>query len=628
MVAVQTELQLFEEKDRLYGLFSDIAQSLRVSFFAPESERVKYSDIAGADVLQHVLDYTRDFLGAEKCALFLDDLNASVLVLERVSGTVDFAKLKDIATYDLRQAGPGSGVTPWVYRRRKPFNARNFDELRHNSEGHWKGNWDSPMYGGPDHARVGFQCVYMAPLLAGNRAIGVIKYENRTPKAGLQYFTAGDERFIDMIAALVTNLVISQRIERNRYDRILPGISTALVAHFDKPSSYSNLLETCRNILSADICSLFLLDEQSNLRLECIVGIPQEKVDLLRGFHYDNYRVSKGLTPWILTKATPFNVRSYPDLRGRSEGHHLGRWDQVIYDGRPAELFKSLYSVPLIIGDQPIGVFKVENKNIQPFYFTESDERLVDLIGRLIAVGVRYAKTRENEQYLFQMARNVELGYLAAGVSHEFNTYLHNMLNHAQLAKNQCQEKNVTDELNDIMHSISEAQKVIDLFRSIRTSSAGAAEVDMDEVVQTILKLSGASFIAHSIKVSYKNDGVEKVCLNLGELQSIVINLLNNACDAVKDQARDNRIVKVFVRPDQDQRFTIEVADSGPGISESATNLVFAPFYTTKDRGMGIGLYLVQRLVNNMGGKITVRSQELGGASFVVTLPRQPRKEA
>jgi hypothetical protein len=181
MKASEIEAVLFEEKDRIYKMFSDISGSLTSAFFGPKSgNRLKVSDTAGADILQHVLDYTRELLQAEKCALFLADLPARSLILERVSGEVDFAKLKDIATYDLTRTGPGSGVTPWVYHRRKPFNARNFDELQHNSEGHWKGNWDSPLYGGSDQAKAKFQCVYMAPLMAANQAIGVIKYENRT----------------------------------------------------------------------------------------------------------------------------------------------------------------------------------------------------------------------------------------------------------------------------------------------------------------------------------------------------------------------------------------------------------------------------------------------------------------
>jgi two-component system sensor kinase FixL len=115
------------------------------------------------------------------------------------------------------------------------------------------------------------------------------------------------------------------------------------------------------------------------------------------------------------------------------------------------------------------------------------------------------------------------------------------------------------------------------------------------------------------------------VHLNPGELHSILINLINNAFDAVTDQRVNGpRVVQLDVRPDQDDRFVIEVIDSGVGIAGRDRSLVFAPFYTTKPHGMGIGLYLVQRLVNTMGGNMKCLSpNHRGGATFSVNLPRR-----
>ena len=164
----EIDLLLFQEKNKICDVLNQISEDLSKLFFDPSPAFHNSQEFSGSDILQHVLDYTREILEAEKCALFLVDIDESILLLERVSGTVDFEKLKDVATYDLRDINKlGSGVTPWVLHRRKPFNARTFDELRHNSEGHWKGNWDVPMYGGQDYAKEKFQCVYMVPLIAG-----------------------------------------------------------------------------------------------------------------------------------------------------------------------------------------------------------------------------------------------------------------------------------------------------------------------------------------------------------------------------------------------------------------------------------------------------------------------------
>src|SRR5208337_4490526 len=140
-----------------------------------------------------------------------------------------------------------------------------------------------------------------------------------------------------------------------------------LVSSFGQSSFYERLLEQCRQILSADLCSLFLLDRDDNLMLRAIVGeLTENERERLTGFLYKDYKLAKGLTPWILREKRALNVRNFPDLKARSEGNHLGKWDSIIYHGKPQEEFKSLYSIPLTVGENRIGVLKVENKNIPP----------------------------------------------------------------------------------------------------------------------------------------------------------------------------------------------------------------------------------------------------------------------
>lgn len=618
---MDTEALLFQETNRIYNVLCKIAESMSKNFFETIPKGLNETELAVGDVLQHVLDFTRELLEAEKCAIFLVDMPERSLVLERISGEVDFNKLKDVATYDLSNIDqPGSGVTPWVFLRKRPFNARNFDELINTSEGHWKGNWDVPMYGGNEQARDRFQCVYMAPLLAGEKAIGVLKYENRI--SDKLFFDKGDERLIDMISSLITNLVISQRIERNRYDEILPIISDTLISYLDKPSFYEQLLEQCRLILSAEFCSLFLLDDEENLYLKCIVGIDQGKKDKLVDFRYENYRHAKGLTPWILIRKKSFNVRSYPDLQGRSEGHHIGKWDVIIYKGKPDALFKSMYSIPLIIGDEPIGVFKVENKNIPPYYFTESDERLFDLIGRLIAVAVKYEKARTDEKYFAQMASAAELGFLTAGISHEFNTYLQRFVSTAQAALDKSTDREVKSKLGEIMKGIAGASKLIDNFRITATRPQDTTNFQLGKLVEEIIDLSEQRFRASGVIIKYEDRYGGYVTLSPGGIQTIIINLVNNAFESVIDSPR-TKVVRVIINSEYDKAVVLEVSDSGSGISSDQKAMFFAPFYTTKSNRMGIGLFLVRRLVNNMRGSIELVSpNSLGGTTVIVKLPQ------
>jgi signal transduction histidine kinase len=83
------------------------------------------------------------------------------------------------------------------------------------------------------------------------------------------------------------------------------------------------------------------------------------------------------------------------------------------------------------------------------------------------------------------------------------------------------------------------------------------------------------------------------------------------------------RLIKVSVYPEDENSISVNVADSGSGIPLEQRELIFAPFYTTKEGWMGVGLYWVRRLVSGIGGRIVVDSpNELGGTTFRIMLPQ------
>ena len=102
---------LLKEKKRYENLFAEIATSLSDKYLYTNNDDNKNSWwLEPVDVLQHLLDFTRNHLHAEKCALFLVDSSKKSLVLERISGDVNFNKIKDVATYDLASASDAQGA--------------------------------------------------------------------------------------------------------------------------------------------------------------------------------------------------------------------------------------------------------------------------------------------------------------------------------------------------------------------------------------------------------------------------------------------------------------------------------------------------------------------------------------
>jgi two-component system sensor histidine kinase PilS (NtrC family) len=107
------------------------------------------------------------------------------------------------------------------------------------------------------------------------------------------------------------------------------------------------------------------------------------------------------------------------------------------------------------------------------------------------------------------------------------------------------------------------------------------------------------------------------------QLRQVVLNLLSNAAQALRDAGRGGRI-RLACAPTPDAA-VLSVEDDGPGIGHEAASRIFTPFFTTKARGTGLGLAVVQRIVDAHGGAISVQSTPGEGARFVVRLPAAAR---
>jgi two-component system sensor kinase FixL len=103
------------------------------------------------------------------------------------------------------------------------------------------------------------------------------------------------------------------------------------------------------------------------------------------------------------------------------------------------------------------------------------------------------------------------------------------------------------------------------------------------------------------------------------QIQQVLINLMRNAMDAMRESER--RELRVQTSLDGDGSVVVEVADTGAGIPDEIAAQLFKPFMTTKPGGMGVGLSISKRIVESHGGEITARKNEDGGTTFRFTLP-------
>ena len=146
-------------------------------------------------------------------------------------------------------------------------------------------------------------------------------------------------------------------------------------------------------------------------------------------------------------------------------------------------------------------------------------------------------------------------------------------------------------------------------------------KLDLNEVAQETIRLFSA--LAVDLKFETANVITPDALPILGDriqLQQVILNLVVNGIDAMRDAPSENRIIGI--RTSRIEGFAeLSVSDRGPGIPEDKLKAVFEPFYTSKAEGMGTGLSIARTIIEAHHGLISAKNRDHGGASFRIRLP-------
>lgn len=223
--------------------------------------------------------------------------------------------------------------------------------------------------------------------------------------------------------------------------------------------------------------------------------------------------------------------------------------------------------------------------------------------------------------------RLTSLGTLAAGVVHEMQNPLAYATTNIDVALRQLPQGSQTGALLEAAkEGLSRAVAIVrDLRTFAKNDDAPRAEVRLADVVETAIKLTQGTIRAHA-RVEHVRRASPTVWASEGRLVQVVVNLLLNAAEAIATKpARDeDERITVTLDGDPTGRATIEVRDTGPGLSAEAALRLFEPFWTEKQSGLGLGLSLCHGIVASLGGEIYVgkrQSADERGARIVVALP-------
>ena len=236
------------------------------------------------------------------------------------------------------------------------------------------------------------------------------------------------------------------------------------------------------------------------------------------------------------------------------------------------------------------------------------------------------AALAENTQMLKALTLSVKsnnMGVLLASLAHELSQPLQLMRIKTELLASmpELQHSERQQFIQGLIQDNTRAGDIIvQLRRFLRSGSSEFTRVSMNQVVAESLAMIQTELTRYEISLAQEVGSDVSVWGNEGQLQMVVLNLLKNAQDVLKAVPSPRKIHLQLSQ--SDQATVLTVTDNGPGIPESERARLFDMFYSTKEEGMGLGLWLSHSIVKNHGGQLQVSSSPTGGACFTLTLAR------
>jgi len=234
------------------------------------------------------------------------------------------------------------------------------------------------------------------------------------------------------------------------------------------------------------------------------------------------------------------------------------------------------------------------------------------------------------EEHLKRTQQLEAIGVLAGGIAHDFNNYLTGVYNYLEVLKHSCQDPKVDTISTKIQNTLDRAKSLTT--QLLTFSKGGDPVIKVFNIKNLINTIADFSLSGSSLKYEVISDN-DLLCCKGDENQigQVIENILINARQAVKSNGQikiviknlsKDKAVKLFNNPDlkKENYILITISDTGKGIPKEDMDKIFQPFFTTKDKGHGLGLSIAYSILKKHGGGIKVESKLNEGTTFYVLL--------
>jgi len=546
------------------------------------------------DVLRLIVTVTANLMDSKICALWILDEKEKRLKLKATqSMSEEYLRGRSLKL--------GEGIVGQVALRNRPMAI--LDVLK------------EPQYKEKELAeKEGLISMLSVPMCVKNRVIGVINCYTSYPHS----FLKGEEEMLMTVANQAAVCIEN----------------SGLLETLDIEEILRLVLEGMRKHIGFDRARLYLVNEKTNL-IECkmAVGLDDEQTQaiLLPLDPTDSIvaRSIMGRKPFIIPHAAS-DPRVNTVLQGRLNP-------------------QSLVVIPLVVKDKAMGAIAAGHREAGRNITREAIESMMpfaEQAGLAIQNASMYQELkafsqqmeekiqristdlRKTEAQLIRSEKLAALGQLAAGIAHEIRNPLTsiNILIHS-LTENLPPEATHREDLKVIQEEIARINEIVQQFlRFAKPATPLFKGTEMGSLVGEILQLLKPLIGRQRITVRRDFKALPLITLDRKQIKQVVLNLLINAIQAMPQGGEldlgatvleDNRWMKLTIR------------DSGIGIPAEDLNKLFDPFFTTKEGGIGLGLSIAHRIIDQHHGRIEIESRPGKGTAFYLWLPfEQQDKDA
>jgi len=411
-----------------------------------------------------------------------------------------------------------------------------------------------------------------------------------------------------------TEKAVEQLLFRDRYDYrdTLGKFSKAMVTILDLKSLSKKIIETITQTMGVEKASLFFMNEE-------------------RGGYYllESKNIKIASFPPVLPKGDPLpqylqNIKEITIREELIKGVTIPEVNDVV---NTMSRLEAEVSIPLISKGHLIGMINLSHKFNKDIYSHE-DIELLSTLANQTTIAIEnarlYEDVKKSKSYIRRADRLASLGTLTAGLAHEIRNPLVAIKTFTQLLPERIDDEEFRNHFLSIASGEVDriSALVTELLEFARPSEPKFELEDINGILDGMILLVSTETKSKHIDIvkDYTSD-LGPITIDREQMKQVFLNMLLNAIEATPEKGKIYVKTRAYMKPEGEPYIQIEFTDTGCGIRPEYLEDIFTPFFTTKEKGSGLGLSISNQIIQDHKGYIDVESQVNKGTSFFINLP-------